>query len=106
MPEFLIEFDRPVWYQPDHPKARRETQAVIANAPTPQAALTHAIRVTRGEGEVSQVYPIEEAPEALVAIARAVFTLPMVIDPATGLRTAIQPDVTVTVAPPEVTAGA
>ena len=106
MPEFLVAFDRPVWYQPDHPKARRETQAVIANAPTPQAALTHAIRVTRGEGEITQVYPIEEAPEALVAIARAVFTLPMVIDQVTGLRTALQPDTAVMVAAPEVTSGA
>lgn len=106
MPEFLVEFDRPVWYQPDHPKARRETQAVLANAPTPAAALTHAIRVTRGEGEITRVYPIEEAPEALVAIARAVFTLPMVTDPVTGLRTALPADGVVTVAAPEVTAGA
>jgi len=105
MPEFLIEFDRPVWYQPDHPKARRETQAICASAPSARAAETHAIRVTRGAGEILRVYPIAEAPQALIEIARAVTTLPMTVDPKTGLRTAVRTD-GVVVAPPEVLAGA
>ena len=99
MPEYLVEFDRPVWYQPDHPKARRETQAVIVAAPDGTKAQTHAIRVTRGEGSVIMVYPIDQAPQPLIDIARAIFTLPMYTDPRTGLRTAIPPDTSL--APPD-----
>ncbi len=92
MPEFLVQFDRPVWYQPDHPIAKRETQAICVSAPHEKDAEKHAIRVTRGAGEVLKVYPIAEAPEPLVTIARSGFTLPLYTDPATGLRTAIPPE--------------
>lgn len=93
MPEFLVAFTRPMTYQPDHPKARRATIALVVHAPTPKAAETHALRVTRGDGDIDGTYPIEEAPSELVLIARSPITMP-VGDPA------------VTTAAPEVLAGA
>lgn len=104
MPKFVVVFDRPVWYQPDHYQARRETQALEVVAPTPAAAMTHAIRVTRGEGEILDARPTAETPEHLVILARSVTTPPMRIDPATGLRTMLPEQIHV--AAPEVLSGA
>lgn len=78
MPTYLVAFSGPVWDQPDNPLACREVMALAVHAPTPQGAQTHAIRVTRGEAEVVQVVPIEEASPDLLAAAYASPSIPIV----------------------------
>lgn len=92
MPKFIVEFDRPIWYQPDHPEASRETQALPVAADTPAQASMHAIRVTRGDAQIKQVHRYAEAPAAIRALADATMTPPMYVDPTTGLRTALNPE--------------
>ena len=71
MPEFFVEFDRPVVYQPDHPKAKRTVTGLVVNAGTLTGAMQHALRTTRGEVEILQTLPVDDAEPAKVASARA-----------------------------------
>jgi hypothetical protein len=50
MPRYRVSFERPVVYQYDSPLSRRETAMLEVHAPDGQAAIVHAIRVTRGDG--------------------------------------------------------
>lgn len=58
---FLVTFDRPVWYLQGHRKGERLTaQIPVAGAPSEQAALAHALRVTSGEGTVIRIEQVEK----------------------------------------------
>jgi hypothetical protein len=51
VPEYLVRFERPVIYQPDHPTACQEIlELVVAGAADGTAAIAHALRTTRGDG--------------------------------------------------------
>lgn len=65
MPTFLVTFDTDMAYQPQHPRVTpRRRRTLTVHAPTPQAALVHALRVTEGEGQVVSVVDTTEAPHA------------------------------------------
>jgi len=66
VPRYLVRFSEPIWYLPDHPKARRLTTDLIVNAETPKQAETHALRVTRGAGEVVSCAVTEDRPQPVV----------------------------------------
>lgn len=89
--KWIVEFDRPIWYQPDHPEVAREVQALPVLADTEAQAFMHAIRVTRGDAQIKAVHPYAEAPEPIRLLADATMTPPMYVDPVTGLRTQINP---------------
>lgn len=57
---FLVTFDRPVRYLPDHFNERLVTDVPVAGATTPVQALAHALRVTSGPGEVVQIAQVEK----------------------------------------------
>jgi hypothetical protein len=51
MPQYLVRFERPVVYQPDHPTACQTiTELVVSGASDGPAAIAHALRTTRGDG--------------------------------------------------------
>lgn len=59
MPEYLVTFAGTVVDQPDHPKRNVPvTDGLRVNAPQPEAAFIHAIRVTRGDGTPQGVYDV------------------------------------------------
>ena len=66
MPEYLVRFDQAVQYQPDHPKVHKRITAICVAAPTMEAAVTHALRVTRGAGAVESVVDVQDAPDEAV----------------------------------------
>lgn len=82
MPEYLVRFDQEVQYQPDHPNVNKRTSGLCVNAPTPEAAITHALRVTRGAGAVVSVVDVNDAPEE-AAMVRMLLTVPpnLPVDP-------------------------
>lgn len=53
MPDFVVRFDRPVTYQFGHPKGQREVTELTVSASSRDAAMQHAIRVTRGEAAIT-----------------------------------------------------
>lgn len=81
MPRYAVRLETPVVYQPDHPKAQRPITELVVNAPTPEAALIHTIRVTTGEIAVREIVevptnygqqpPAVEAPDAVSGVAGA-----------------------------------
>jgi hypothetical protein len=80
VPEFLVVFGGLVTYQPDHPKMRRSINGLCVNAPTSTAAMQHALRTTRGDAEVTEVVPIEQANADHVAAAKSLLPyLPAVV---------------------------
>ena len=83
MPEYFVEFSGVVIYQPDHPKVARPITGLCVNAASPNSALQHAIRTTRGDAEVSVVL-LTEADPAKVDAARTLlpYTPPVPIVPA------------------------
>lgn len=52
MPAFLVRFDRPVHYNPGHPKGRPVTELPV-RAPSAAKAVAHALRVTQGDAETT-----------------------------------------------------
>lgn len=69
MAEYLVRFDRPVAYQPEHPRViHKWVSALVCGAPTPEDAVQHAIRVTLGPGRVISVVDIHDAPEEAAAV--------------------------------------
>lgn len=65
MPEYVVQFSQPVQYQPDHPRVNQISEILLVHAPTADDAKTHALRVTRGAGEILSVLPASQAPEAV-----------------------------------------
>jgi hypothetical protein len=71
VPTFLIRFDRPVDYLPDHPKGRRlGIRELLVHSDNLDQAKAHALRVTTGPGSVVEAGPLPpdyqpaiEAPE-------------------------------------------
>lgn len=48
MPKYLVKFPNPVQYLPDHFNGRDVTELVV-NTSSVSGAITHALRVTRGD---------------------------------------------------------
>ena len=60
---YLVKFDeRGVIYMPDHPRVKKWITVLPVTAPSAKGAETHAIRCTRGEGEVIEVIEVEQFP--------------------------------------------
>jgi hypothetical protein len=59
---FRVRFSEPIWYLPDHPKARRLVADLFVNAPGPREAEAHALRTTRGPAQIVSVTFSEERP--------------------------------------------
>ena len=55
---YLVRFERPVTYQPDHPVARRDLTELEVEAPDGQAAIRHAIRTTTGDPGAITAHPV------------------------------------------------
>ena len=83
MPEYLVRFDQRLDYQPDHPKAKRVVDALCVNSHSPEGAVTHALRVTRGPGTVISVRLVEETDEEAASVRMQV-TAPVPIGPVEG----------------------
>ena len=61
MPRFVVRFDLPVVYQPNHPRRALSTTALEVIAETSVQAMQHAIRTTVGEGQVIGVEEVVDA---------------------------------------------
>lgn len=60
--DYLVRFERPVIYQPDHPTACQEiTELVVSGATDGTAAIAHALRTTRGDGGAVSAHPVGAA---------------------------------------------
>jgi hypothetical protein len=56
--KFVVRFEHPVVYQPDHPTGRRTVSEIVVNTDTESAALLHAVRVTQGDpGKIAVLPP-------------------------------------------------
>lgn len=72
MPRFLIRFNQPVDYQPDHPVSRRlGITELLVSAPTLDHAKAHALRVTRGEGVIVDDIPVPSAAPPVEEVSSA-----------------------------------
>lgn len=69
MPEYLVRFDQPMRYQPDHPLVNLITPSLTVHAPTAEDAVMHAMRVTRGAGRIVSVCDVAESPEEAKAVS-------------------------------------
>jgi hypothetical protein len=59
---YIVYFDRPVWYQRDHPVAARLIRSLNVTSTSPEEATIHAYRMTSGEVRVKKVKEVEYFP--------------------------------------------
>jgi hypothetical protein len=78
VPEYLVEFSEAVVYLPDHPHGQRHVRALCVQSDTPRYAELHALRTTRGPGEIVAIRRVEDVDPEVVAVARSQFGVPAV----------------------------